>query len=79
MACIFHYAQVSYYKRAPTQAEQISMHYLFYAFCSNAFCCIQLYSFYRKVRDSLCTFATFPYYISNFLFAPFLLVSSTTL
>jgi len=43
MACIFHYAQVSHCKGAPTRAEQIFMHYLFYAFCSNAFCRSQLY------------------------------------
>jgi len=42
MACIFHYAQVSHCKGAPTQAKQILMHYLFYAFYSNAFCRTQL-------------------------------------
>jgi len=42
-ACIFHYAQVSHCKGAPTWAKQILMHYLFYAFYSNAFCRTQLY------------------------------------
>ena len=43
MVCIVHYAQVSHCKGAPTRAKQISMHYLFYAFFSNAFCRSLLY------------------------------------